>query len=223
MPYVPQVPNSATGGPIVPVSTTLVDGVALDTILQGFVVGLTGLPGTLVRPRWQLVPPPAPNATTDWCAVGITERYQLGVREISQHYTSYPSTASPVDPTGDGYTESWEVWFYRVVVTFYGPDSALYGRQMLRNISIAQNLEYLYPYSMQIVRVPQSMRTVSELTNQQFVQRQDIELELTQKIASIWPIENLQQAQITIIEEDGDGETVITPTSVYPLIPPPGA
>jgi hypothetical protein len=222
MPYVPQVPNSATGGPIVPVQSTLVDGVALDDILQGFIVGLTGLPGNMVRPRWQLVPLPAPDATTDWCAIGITERYQLGVREISQHYTVSPSTADPVDPTGDGYTESWEVWFYRLMVTFYGPNSSLNGRSMLRNISIAQNLEYLYPYSMQIVRVPRSMRTMSELVNQQYIQRQDIELELTNKISSIWPIENIQKAQITINNgDDGNTETVVSPLSVYPLIPPP--
>src|ERR1022692_10145 len=46
---------------------------ALDALLQGLVVGVTAIPGNLVRPRWQPVPPPQPDQNTNWCAIGVVD------------------------------------------------------------------------------------------------------------------------------------------------------
>ena len=40
--------------------------------LQHMVTVLTDLPGHLVRPRWQPLPPAQPDALTDWVAIGVT-------------------------------------------------------------------------------------------------------------------------------------------------------
>jgi len=54
------------------VTTSPLMDAALDAVFQALVVGITGLPGTLVRPRWQPVPPTQPSVTTNWAAIGVT-------------------------------------------------------------------------------------------------------------------------------------------------------
>ena len=210
MPYVPAVPNSATGGFLTPTATTLVEDDDFDNILQGLVVGITGLPSYLVRPRWQIVPPASPSATTNWCAIGVMEE-TFEPYEQSMHYSITPSEASPPDPTGDGYTESWENVRVQVLVSFYGPNARGYGAAFIRGLKTPQNREYLYQYHAQIVSAPKTLMVMSEFDNEQWIQRRDCTLIINVRIASIWTIQNLLQAQATINTDDGGQETVITP------------
>jgi len=67
--------DSSTGGfllPLIPPPIPLEDD-QLDDLLQAWVVGLTGLPSEMVRPRWQTPTPTRPQSTTDWAAIGITD------------------------------------------------------------------------------------------------------------------------------------------------------
>src|SRR5262249_35203430 len=45
---------------------------ALIAAFQGMVAGITGVPGKLVRPRWQPEPPNQPDFQTNWIAMGIS-------------------------------------------------------------------------------------------------------------------------------------------------------
>jgi hypothetical protein len=65
-------PNSASGGYLVPVSPLPLDDEELGRRLSNVVAGVTGIPGNLVRPRWQKNPPPIPDEGVDWVAVGVT-------------------------------------------------------------------------------------------------------------------------------------------------------
>src|SRR5450830_286484 len=65
--------DSSTGGYLAPGGATPVDDAALDAVLQGFVAGVTGLPGSLVRPRWQPTVPKQPPLDANWCAIGVTD------------------------------------------------------------------------------------------------------------------------------------------------------
>jgi hypothetical protein len=66
--------TSATGGYLAPLSPFPLEGKELLRFIQGWVVGITGLPGKMVRPRWQAEPPNIPQAGTAWAAIGITTR-----------------------------------------------------------------------------------------------------------------------------------------------------
>jgi len=67
--------TSATGGYLLPApAPTPLEGAALLAFLQGYVVGVTGLPGDMVRPRWQPEPPNIPQAGNLWAAIGVTSR-----------------------------------------------------------------------------------------------------------------------------------------------------
>src|SRR4051812_9766277 len=60
----PDVPtnDSSTGGYLSPVvASSALQDAALDALLQQMVAGITGLPGNMVRPRWQPVTPKQPE------------------------------------------------------------------------------------------------------------------------------------------------------------------
>lgn len=50
------------------------EGAALIDFLQAWVVGVTGMRGDMVRPRWQPEPPNIPDSGDTWAAIGITTR-----------------------------------------------------------------------------------------------------------------------------------------------------
>jgi hypothetical protein len=71
------VNDSSTGGVLSPLpnpAPTPLAGLALNDFIQAWVVGITGLAGNLVRPRWQPEPPIIPDAAVAWCAIGIASR-----------------------------------------------------------------------------------------------------------------------------------------------------
>jgi len=68
------VPNSsATGGTLVATYESPDDAV-LGRLLQPTLAGLADIEGSLVRPLWQLNPPPVPDHNVDWIAFGIESR-----------------------------------------------------------------------------------------------------------------------------------------------------
>ena len=214
--------TSATGGFIQPLDTSLVEDDALDAILQGFIVGATGLPTTLVRPIWQFIPPPMPDNLTDWCAFGIHDEEADPLVDAWQHFADVPSVADPPDPTGDGYTISWETIVYTILASFYGPNSRLNGTRLRHWSAVAQNREYFWPHHMQLVENVGALRAMTEVVKQQTYRRQDALFKVRTRVASVWPIENLQQVKATIRTERPDGQGLVTPPSVYPLEPPLG-
>src|SRR3979409_241705 len=66
--------DSSTGGYLIPSGAPPLEGQALLDFLQGVIVGITGLDGTMVRPVWQSEPPNIPDAGEAWCAFRITTR-----------------------------------------------------------------------------------------------------------------------------------------------------
>lgn len=66
--------TSATGGYLLPAKQFPLPGnLSFRQFLQQIFVGLSGLPGDLVRPRWQPSPPKQPDIFINWLAIGITE------------------------------------------------------------------------------------------------------------------------------------------------------
>lgn len=66
--------TSATGGYLLPAKQFPLPGnLSFRQFLQQIFVGVSGLPGNLVFPRWQIAPPKQPDISTNWLAIGITE------------------------------------------------------------------------------------------------------------------------------------------------------
>ena len=104
--------TSATGGYLSPdVVSPPLEGDDLDDEFQEAVVGITGLAGSLVRPRWQPGNPKQPEPTVDWCAIGITTQTPDATPHI-QH-----------SGAGNGKDTLKRHELINVLCTFYGPNS----------------------------------------------------------------------------------------------------
>lgn len=65
--------TSATGGYLLPANQfPLPANLSFKQFLQQVFVGLSGLPGNLVFPRWQVAPPKQPDLYTNWMSIGVT-------------------------------------------------------------------------------------------------------------------------------------------------------
>jgi hypothetical protein len=193
--------NSSTGGYLVPSSAPPLEDVALDAFLQGAVVGMTGLPNTLVRPRWQPTSPKELEATTDWCAIGIvseTPEYSA----YTKHFRGEPS--NPNDPAGQGYDEQIRHDVLEVMATFYGPNSRGNANMFRAGLEVGQNQESFFLQNMNLVSTDCKMINVPELINEKWFRRIDITFNVRREIDRTYPILNILSAPITVETDTGN-------------------
>lgn len=134
---------------------------ATEDVLHDLVVGLTGLPGDLVRPRWQPRPPQTPSPDTSWCALGVTGR---------------DSPGSQLRSTADG--EGWAVETHEtldVLISFYGPQASALALAVREGLRVPLNRETLRAANMALVRAGQ-MANAPELVNNAWLRRVDLPL-----------------------------------------------
>lgn len=180
--------DSTTGGALLPLDSPLT-GDARDDVLQALIVGITGLDGTMVRPRWQPVAPKQPDPGTDWCAIGITDD------------TPGDGVAIIHDPNANGGLGADIMIRHRqlsVLASFYGPNAAAFAEQAQDGLSIPQNLEVLQSQLMTYSNTD-TIRQVPELINQQWVKRFDVPLIFRQQVRRTYAIQSLVSASVGVI------------------------
>jgi hypothetical protein len=182
--------TSATGGYLAPTAPVPPDDEDLDNLLQELVAGVTGLPGEMVRPRWQPTVPKQPEPTESWCAMGVTVQANDSGPAI-QH-----------DPAGDGsdtYTRHQQI---DLMCSFYGPSAKGYAQRLADSMSIPQNSEQLALNGMKFVSAS-DIQPAPALINQQWNRRYDLTLTLRRKITRTYPVLNLIEAVFDL--RDGGG------------------
>jgi len=124
------MPNdSTTGGFLAPSSTgSDLNDDALQDFLQTVVVGITGLPGNLVRPRWQAEPPNVPDVGVNWAAIGP------GARE-REPFSARKQTQSAQIVIRNRTIE--------VLCSFYGPNAEGNGELLAMGFELPQNRQML--------------------------------------------------------------------------------
>lgn len=192
------MPDSATGGYLLPNPSPPppLEDDALDDFIQGFVVGITGLAGALVRPRWQVEPPNLPDETVSWAAVGIIRR-EGDTYSAEQHI-----------PDGNGSTNLIRHETLDVLATFYGPNAQANGALLRDGLGLAQNREQLFLNGMGLVSIGQLMKG-PELIKSKWYPKADLPLAIRRVILRNYPILNLESAGITL-----ETEAVTTPITV---------
>jgi len=162
--------TSATGGTL---TTTLPNEVALRRFLQGLIAGITGLPGTMVRPRWQRNPVRMPGFTENWCA------FTIGTRT--------PDANAFHEQTDDLTAKVVRHEALTLPCSFYGPDGASYAELLRDGLELGQNREVLLIAAMGFVECGPLLH-LPELHNEEWYDRYDMEVFINREIGKQYDI-----------------------------------
>lgn len=180
-----------------------------ENFLQTTVAGIIGLPGYLVRPRWQPNPPPTPDVTVDWAACGIT-RVTANFEPAIQHYG---------DATGGlaGYdrVRRQEQVTYRV--SCYGPHAGDNIFILRDGLYVEQNRPFWRRNAVGLVEA-ERVEHVPDLFRQQWRDRYDLEILINREVRRVYLVRDLTRS-IGTISGDGSGHVVTVGWDTGP--PPP--
>lgn len=183
------MPNdSTTGGYLLPTSDSRapLEGAALLTFIQNWIVGISGLPGNMVRPRWQTEPPNIPAEGNAWAAIGITER----------NPDLYPPMVHVCEnaTNGVGHDEQQQHEFIDILCSFYDrgvtglADS--YAAQTRAGMAVPQNREPLFKagWGFTDAGPPRPAPSLLKLT---WTYRVDLRVVLRRANVRVYPIRNV--------------------------------
>lgn len=185
--------DSASGGYLLPTDSVVNDD-ALEDLLQSVVVGITGLPGDLVRPRWQPDPPPLPDVAVNWCAIGSIDFDTEGTASI-EHDPDADAGMGQDDLT------TWET--FDVVASFYGPNSQRYAGILRDGLQIGQNREAMWLAGNLVHRSAYKVENRPDLRNDQWVRRYDVRCTFARAVNRTYTVRNLLTASGTIETDNG--------------------
>lgn len=178
--------TSATGGYLSPVNPALPIGdLVFEDQLQAIIVGITGLPPTMVRPRWQPIPPKQPEPNMDWCAVGIMDVTPEGDPVVIHR------------SEGEGHDELQIHELIRLLCSFYGPNGQRNAGRLRDGLYIPQNREVMRAQGMGLMDVGRAINA-PDLLNNQWVRRADLEVRVRRQVDRTYSVLNLLSAQGTI-------------------------
>lgn len=179
--------DSTVAGYLQPSGSGPAEDADLDSIFQQMIVGITGLPGNMVRPRWQATVPKQPEPSANWCSIGVTG--------IEHDANSYESWNQEIDSETFIRHE-----ILTVLASFYGANALNYAGQARDGLYVQQNNATLDQYEMGLVEVS-SIVTAPELVNQQWVRRFDLPIRVRRRVVRTYPILNVLSAQATAKSE----------------------
>lgn len=180
--------TSATGGYLQPTSTGPAQDAELEDQIQAAIVGITGLAGSLVRPRWQQNPPKQPAINVNWCAFGIT-------RQRSDNFNAVRHISA-----GDGSDQSITHETIELLVSFYGPAGQANAAAFKDGLQIPQNMEVLQSQGMAFYEARDTI-AAPELISAQWMRRFDVPFTLRRQITRTYPVLNLLGAGGSIQSE----------------------
>lgn len=191
------IATSASGGYLAPIDATPQDADFEDQ-LQAVVVGITGIAGNLVRPRWQPKPPKLPDQATNWAAIGVISQ-KVATRAAVMHHPGDLDLGN--GQTSHGYDELQQHEVVEIMASFYGPGSGGYAARFRDGLMIAQNREAMFLRNMALLDATDVVQA-ADLINEQWIRRFDLTFRVRRAITRIYPVENLLSAQGDLIGED---------------------
>lgn len=173
--------TSATGGYLLPDGEAVPNDQSLEDIFQGLIVGVTGLSGKWVRPRFQTEPPPIPSIKQDWVAFVVQNQTPDDgpYFEQSENQTSIRH-------------ERLEVF-----LSFYGPNGQMYSKRFIDGLAIPQNIDQILEHKIKFIEVGRVL-TAPDKINEQYVHRFDVTAVFARKTKQVHQIKTFQDFEIKI-------------------------
>lgn len=172
--------TSATGGYLTPDGGALPLDEDLEDALQAHVVGISGLPSSMVRPRWQNPVPEMPEVGQNWAAIGI---------QLTQ------ADDGPVITQGDNSAQYIRHETLTVLLSFYGDSGNSYATLFRDGMAIPQNNDQLAAIRAKVIGVGDVL-SVPELVNQQFIRRYDLPFSIRRKVIRTYQIKPLDSPPV---------------------------
>lgn len=172
---------------------------ALDTFLHDLLVGVTGLPGDMIRPRWQPEPPTQPARDVDWMAFGVMDED--------------PDTYSAVIHNANGSDEMQRHENFSVLISSYGLNARANLGLLRDGIQLEQNRAILSANIMGLVETGRVI-TAPALVKDGWLRRFDMTMVLRRQVRRIYSVKNLASM-------DGILDTEVIQTSIDVSPPAP--
>jgi hypothetical protein len=186
--------NSSTGGPLTALSRSAQTDLQLEDLLHDWIVGLTGLDPTLVRPAFQPDPPPIPAFEVTWCAFYVT-RTENDWDPVVRHWSD-----------GDTVFRNQRI---ELTLTFYGPTSGDVALDFRMATGVRQNEEALGD-QVALVSVEDQV-TTSEVIKGRWQRRVDVPVVLRRAIQFLYAVEDVASAYGTLSSADPPVDWSVTP------------
>lgn len=181
----------------------------LDSVFQPLISGVSGLAGSLVLPRWQMVPANRPTNQVNWCAFGVTQHDGVTNAYVGHQSVqwdakglTYDSNVSYDEPPQHGQRDVLEMQEdVDVFCSFYGPQCRGNAATVRDGMQIAQNRETLPSNNMGYVSAG-PIRMLPELINNLWYARADVILYFRRAVVRTYPVFDLLSAQGTVESDD---------------------
>lgn len=178
-------------------------GSELEDLFGRVIQGITGLPGNLVRPKYQNDPPTLPQFDVDWCAFNVYVEPVL--------FNAYKTLEDDLVYTIQG-TE-----VLQVTVSFYGPHFQEVERSWRDGMQLAQNRDELTAADIGFVSFADPV-TVPMLMKQKWAKHIDIRGTFHRWAVRTYKVRTLLSADGTIhADQTPQGEVIGT----FKTDPPP--
>lgn len=195
--------DSSTGGLLVPSAVSFIEDAAWDAFVQAYIVGVTQLPGSMVRPMAQPEPPAAPPAGTNWCGF-ICKRAEGDAYGTTVH--------DPEGNDGQGSDTYMEHETVEIECQFYGNNARSLAKALRTSLRIPQNNEYWrqqeagYYWCGELVAVP-------SLVKERYLYRTDLTFAVRRKLTETVPVLNVTSFSGTVtMDNNGNPANGVTET-----------
>ena len=184
--------------PLVQIPPTPLTAPKAVDLITAVLAATTGIPPALVRPRWQLTPPEQPPVGTPWAAVGI-------VRRLAEGYTWQGMSTLPGTTTEALLLKRWET--LEVLCSFYGPNAEDLAELFRDSLYLGQNLEALIANGFAVIGLGDVL-AVPDLVNWQWIDHQDVRLELAREFDRYFPMQSLLEGNGTLNTDVGFSQSL---------------
>lgn len=172
---------------------------ALDTFLHDLFVGVTGLPGDMMRPRWQEEPPTQPKRGTDWMAFGVMDED--------------PDTYAATFHNADASSETQRHENIDILVSSYGPHARANLKLLRDGLQVEQNRAVLSANAMGLVETGRIV-TAPSIVKDLWQKRFDMTVKIRRQDRRVYQVRSINSAGIGL-----DTEVMKTTINVNPPAP----